>query len=204
MQRNGRACRTLHACVTQRTLGLTKPVRPGLIPVAMRVAILTISTAGARGERADTSGDAIVTWAKKRKHSVVARELVSDDVNAIVRTLLPWCDDGAADLVLTTGGTGLSPTDVTPEATRVVIERDAPGISEWLRMSAVKNVPTTVLSRGISGTRGRTLIVNLPGSPGGVTDSLAALEKVVDHAVSVLRGEVADHSKGKKGKRSRR
>ena len=159
----------------------------------MRLAILTISTAGARGERKDESGDAIAAWARKRKHTLVARELVSDDVNAIIRTLLGWCDGGAIDLVLTTGGTGLSPTDVTPEATRSVVEREAPGIAEWLRMSAVKKVPTTVLSRGISGARGKTLIVNLPGSPGGVKDSLAALDPVVEHAVSVLRGDVADH-----------
>lgn len=164
----------------------------------MRVAILTVSTAGARGEREDTSGEAIVAWARKRKHTISARELVSDDVNAIVRMLLTWCDEGIADLVLTTGGTGLSPTDLTPEASRAVIERDAPGISEWLRMSAVKKVPATVLSRGVSGTRGRTLIVNLPGSPGGVRDSLAALDPIVDHAVAVLRGELADHGKAKR------
>ncbi len=164
----------------------------------MRVAILTISTAGARGEREDTSGDAIVAWARKRKHVVAARELVSDDANSIIRTLLAWCDGGQADLVLTTGGTGLSPTDVTPEATRSVIERDAPGIAEWLRMSAVKKVPTTVLSRGLSGASGKTLIVNLPGSPGGVKDSLAALDPIVEHAVAVLRGDVADHGKKKR------
>jgi molybdopterin adenylyltransferase len=164
----------------------------------MRVAILTISTAGARGERKDTSGDAIVAWAKTGKHTVVARELVSDDVNAIVTTMLSWCDNDAADLVLTTGGTGLSPTDLTPEATRSVIEREAPGISEWLRMSAVKKVPAAVLSRGLSGARGRTLIVNLPGSPGGVKDSLQTLSPIVGHAVSVLRGEVTDHATPKR------
>lgn len=160
----------------------------------MRVAILTISTAGARGEREDTSGDAIVAWAKKRKDRIVARELVSDEVNAIVRTLLSWCDSDAADLVLTTGGTGLSPTDHTPEATRTVIEREAPGIAEWLRMSAVKKVPAAALSRGLSGARGKTLIVNLPGSPRGVKESLRALNPVVGHAVAVLRGEVLEHS----------
>ena len=167
----------------------------------MRVAILTISTAGARGEREDTSGDAINAWARKRKHTVIAREMVSDDANAIVRALLGWCDGDQADLVLTTGGTGLSPTDVTPEATRTVLQREAPGIAEWLRMSAVKRVPATVLSRGLSGARGRTLIVNLPGSPGGVADSLKALDPIVDHAVAVLRGEFGEHNKPRRGRR---
>ena len=164
----------------------------------MRLAILTISTAGARGERQDASGDAIAAWARKRKHPIVARELVPDEANAIIPALLAWCDKGLADLVLTTGGTGLSPTDVTPEATRAVIEREAPGIAEWMRMSAVKKVPATVLSRGLSGARGKTLIVNLPGSPGGVKDSLSALDPIVEHAVSVLRGEVGDHGTSKR------
>lgn len=159
------------------------------------MAILTISTAGARGKRKDTSGDAIVAWARARKYKVAARELVSDDANAIVGALLAWCDGDRADLVLTTGGTGLSPTDVTPEATRVVIERDAPGIAEWLRASAVHRFPNAALSRGRSGVRNRTLIVNLPGSPAGVKDSLAALEPIVDHAVAVVRGEAGDHGK---------
>jgi molybdopterin adenylyltransferase len=166
----------------------------------MRVAILTISTAGARGERkgGDTSGDAIDAWAREHKYEVAARELVSDDVNAIVRQLLEWCDAGRADLVLTTGGTGLSPTDVTPEATQVVIERDAPGIAEWLRVNSVNNFPKAALSRGRSGIRNRTLIVNLPGSPGGVKDSLAALDPIVEHAVAVLRGEVKEHGSSRK------
>lgn len=170
----------------------------------MRVAILTVSTAGSRGEREDTSGDAIAAWARKHEHTVSARELVADDVNAIVRTLLQWCDAEVADLVLTTGGTGLSPTDLTPEATRAVIEREAPGISEWMRVSAAWKVRAAALSRGVSGTRGRTLIVNLPGSPGGVKDSLAALDGIVEHAVAVLRGEIADHDKGKEKKKTGR
>jgi len=159
----------------------------------MRIAILTVSTAGAAGTRADTSGDAIAVWARDHKHEVVARTLVSDDVNAIVAALLPWCDDDAADVVLTTGGTGLSPTDRTPEATRVVVEREAPGIAEWLRASAAGKFPRAVLSRGVAGVRARTLVVNLPGSPGGVKDTLAALEAVVEHAVAVVRGEMGDH-----------
>jgi molybdopterin adenylyltransferase len=159
----------------------------------MRVAILTISSAGARGERADTSGDAIAAWVREHKYELAARELVSDDVNVIVRQLLEWSDGELADLVLTTGGTGLSPTDVTPEATQVVIERDAPGIAERLRVNSVNNFPKAALSRGRSGVRNKTLIVNLPGSPGGVKDSLAALDPIVDHAIAVLRGEVGDH-----------
>lgn len=161
----------------------------------MRIAILTISTAGSKGTRKDTSGDAIAEWARGREYEIVGRVLVSDEVNAIVRQLLEWCDGASADLVLTTGGTGLSPTDVTPEGTRAVIERDAPGISEWLRVSAVRNFPKAALSRGVSGVRHQTLIVNLPGSPGGVKDALAALDPIVDHAVAVLRGDVTDHGK---------
>lgn len=161
----------------------------------MRIAVLTVSTAGAQGARADSSGDAIAAWAAKRGDQLVARTLVSDDVNAIVAALLAWCDEDAVDLVLTTGGTGLSPSDRTPEATRAVIERDAPGIAEWLRASAVQRFPRAALSRGVSGVRHRTLIVNLPGSPGGVNDSLAALEPIVEHAVAVLRGDVGDHGR---------
>jgi molybdopterin adenylyltransferase len=162
--------------------------------MTLRIAILTISDAGARGERADTSGDAIVDWAKAKGYELADRQLVADEVVSIVTALTTWSDGGRVDLVLTTGGTGLSPRDVTPEATRVVIEREAPGIAERLRVICITSFPRAALSRGISGTRGRTLIVNLPGSPNAVRDSLAALDPIIDHAVAILTGAVTDHA----------
>lgn len=159
----------------------------------MRVAILTISDAGARGERADGSGDAIAAWIDERGYALAGRALVPDDSVAIVRQLVAWCDGDVADLVLTTGGTGLSPRDNTPEATRAVLEREAAGIAERLRVASIDTFPRAALSRGVAGSRFRTLIVNLPGSPGGVRDALHALVPVVDHAVAIVRAERTDH-----------
>ncbi len=154
----------------------------------MRIAILTISDAGARGERTvDGSGDAIAEWGGARGDTIV-RALLPDDVTGIVAQLVAWCDGDAADLVLTTGGTGLAPRDITPEATRAVIEREAPGIAERIRLLSLESFPRAALSRGLAGVRARTLIINLPGSTSGVRDGLAAIEPIIEHAVRITRG----------------
>jgi molybdenum cofactor synthesis domain-containing protein len=162
----------------------------------VRLALLTISDAGHRGERADTSGDAIVAWAKERGYTLAARELVPDDTVAIAAALTAWADADAADLILTTGGTGLTERDVTPEATRAVLDKEAPGIAEALRVAVYPRFPRAALSRGIAGVRARTLIVNLPGSTGGVRDGLAVLNEIVEHAVDLVRGTRTGHGEG--------
>jgi len=162
----------------------------------MRLGILTVSDAGFRGEREDRSGDAIAAWAAERGHEVSRRAVVPDDTDRIVPVLLEWCDTGSVDLLLSTGGTGFGPRDVTPEATRAVLHREAPGIAEEIRRRGVVKTTHAMLSRGVAGARGDTLIVNLPGGPGGVRDGLEVLDGVVTHAVALLRGEDAPHETG--------
>jgi molybdenum cofactor synthesis domain-containing protein len=162
----------------------------------VRTAILTISDAGSKGTRDDTSGDAAASWVASCGATLAARAIVGDDTVAIVRQLVAWCDGDVADLVLTTGGTGLSARDVTPEATRAVIQSDAPGNAERIRWVTGQGFPRAALGRGIAGVRERTLIVNLPGSTSGVRESLDALAPIVSHAVGILRGDPTDHSSG--------
>lgn len=155
---------------------------------AVRLAILTVSDAASRSERADESGDAIEDRARALGWEVVARAVVPDEEDRIRSHLEEISDGGQADVILTTGGTGFTSRDVTPEATRAAIRKEAPGLAEVLRLEGAAATRYAWLSRGVAGIRARTLIVNLPGSAGGVRDGLSVLEHLVPHAVQLIRG----------------
>ncbi|MEX0786013.1 MAG: MogA/MoaB family molybdenum cofactor biosynthesis protein [Dehalococcoidia bacterium] len=161
--------------------------------MAIRAGVLTISDKASRGERVDTSGAAIMELLTSIDAQIQRTEVVPDEASQISDTLRSWADSGELDLIVTTGGTGLGPRDVTPEATAGVIERPVPGLSELMRAEGVKHTPMAALSRGIAGVRGRCLIVNLPGSERGVRQNLSAIIDVLPHAVELLRGRVGDH-----------
>jgi len=154
--------------------------------MTIRFGILTLSDRSARGERADASGPALAEPIRGQNWSVVEEAILPDDESAIKNRLIAWADSGRFDVILTTGGTGFSPRDVTPEATRAVVERDAPGLAEAMRADGMKKTPHAMLSRAVAGIRGRTLIVNLPGSPKGAVENLQSIMSVIPHAVQLL------------------
>lgn len=159
----------------------------------MRVGILTVSDRSARGERVDESGPLLGEIVTRELGANVAQySIVPDDLVRIAATLTEWSDKLDLDVILTTGGTGFAPRDVTPEATLQVIDRRAPGIEEAMRTESLKHTVHAMLSRAVAGMRGRTIIVNLPGSPKAVRENMAVILPALPHAVRLLRGEATD------------
>lgn len=154
----------------------------------IRIAIVVVSDGVAGGHREDTSGRAIAAWADAHDYVITEQQVVADRHEYIAALLTRLADETATDVVLTTGGTGLTMSDVTPEATRAVLDREAPGIAEALRVEGAQHTSYSWLSRGIAGTRHRTLIINLPGSESGVRDGLVVLDRMLAHAVQLIRG----------------
>jgi molybdopterin adenylyltransferase len=154
--------------------------------MTIRFGILTLSDRSSRGERADSSGPALALLIQAEGWSIAKQSLLPDDVSAVRQILIDWADSDEMDVILTTGGTGFSPRDVTPEATRAVINREAPGLAEAMRAASLKITPHAMLSRVVTGIRKRTLIINLPGSPKGAVENLQVLVPVLPHAVQLL------------------
>lgn len=155
--------------------------------MTIRFGILTVSDRSSRGEREDASGPALARLVESQGWSVTRQSLISDEEAAIRDLLISWADSDQMDVILTTGGTGFAPRDVTPEATRAVLDREAPGLAEAMRAMSLKITPHAMLSRVVAGIRRRTLIINLPGSPKGAVENLQVVIPVLPHAIQLLR-----------------
>jgi molybdenum cofactor synthesis domain-containing protein len=158
----------------------------------MNAAILTMSDKGAVGLRTDTSGPGLESWLAERGITILDYKMIPDDIATIAATLKEWSDSGRFDLILTTGGTGVSPRDVTPDATIQVVERVIPGFGEVMRMKSLAKTPHAMISRAVAGIRGKTLIINLPGSPKGAVENLEAVWPAIPHAVAKIQGDPAE------------
>lgn len=161
--------------------------------MSLRFSVLTVSDRSSRGERPDASGPALAELVRSQGWQVVTQEIVPDEISAIKEKLQAWADSGEVDVVLATGGTGFAPRDVTPEATRAVVERLTPGLDEAMRAASLQVTPHAMLSRAVSGIRKRTLIINLPGSPKGASENLQVVLPALEHAVKLLKDEDAGH-----------
>ncbi len=157
-----------------------------------KAAVITVSDRGSRGERADTSGPEIAAMLETHGMEIVSRAIVPDDRNTISQALREMCDFNRVDLVVTTGGTGVSPRDVTPDATRDVLDREIPGMAEEMRRQSGLVTPHAMISRAIAGIRGRSLIINLPGSPRGARENLSVVLPALNHAIKKLQGDPSD------------
>ncbi|HKC62886.1 MAG TPA: MogA/MoaB family molybdenum cofactor biosynthesis protein [Pyrinomonadaceae bacterium] len=159
------------------------------MPAEIHAVVITVSDRCARGEQKDESGSALVELLREMGARVVAAEILPDDLEPLAEKLRAVAEREDVNLILTTGGTGFSPRDTTPEATRAVIEREAPGLAEAMRIETLKQTPMAMVSRGVCGIRSHTLIINLPGSPKAVRESFAVIKPVLSHAVALLAGK---------------
>jgi molybdenum cofactor synthesis domain-containing protein len=159
--------------------------------MAIRIGIITVSDRSSRGERSDESGPALVNSVTQQGWEVIRTEILPDELDRLISVLTEWADSGELDVILTTGGTGFGPRDVTPEATQSVIQRLAPGLAEAMRSASLNITPYAMLSRATTGIRSHTLIINLPGNPKGAIENLAVLIPVIPHAVQILREDPA-------------